>query len=145
MKNFFFTVLILTCSQGLTHAQTDVSISPFGLLIPVFVGTVEAPVADYIGLEGYLLAAEGGALLNVNGRYYLNPKRGYDGFNIGIFVGGGIDLGVGPGFSLGYKNVSERGVLFDVGFGLGRSLSNEWSGPLPYAKLNFGYRFQKKD
>ncbi len=144
MRKLILVIVLFTASKSLLSAQTDVSISPFGLLIPAFVGTVEVPVADYIGLEGYLLAVEGGAVVNLNGRYYLNPKRGYDGFNIGIFVGGATELGVGPGFTFGYKTVSERGLLFDVGFGIGRSLSDGGL-PLPYAKLNFGYRFQKRD
>lgn len=145
MRKLILVIVLFTATKGLLNAQTDVSISPFGLLIPAFVGTVEIPIANSMGLEGYVLAVEGGGVVNLNARYYLTPKRGHDGFNIGMFVGGGTDLGVGPGFSFGYKTVSERGVIFDVGFGLGRSLTDDFGGPLPYGKLNFGYRFQTRD
>jgi hypothetical protein len=145
MRKLILVIVLFTATKGLLHAQTDLSVSPFALLVPALVATLEIPVANNVGLEGYVLAAEGGGVVNLNARYYLTPKRGHDGFNIGMFVGGGTDLGVGPGFSFGYKTVSERGVLFDVGFGLGRSLSDEFGGPLPYAKLNFGYRFQSRN
>ena len=143
MKNSILILALFISAPSLLKAQTDVSVSPFGLLVPALVLTVEHPIAEYMGLEGYLLAAEGGGAVNLNARYYLNTKRGYDGFNIGFFVGGATDIGVGPGFAFGYKTVSSRGLLFDVGFGLGRSLTG--SGVvLPYGKLNFGYRFQQE-
>jgi hypothetical protein len=47
------------------------------------------------------------------------------------------------GQTVGYKTVSSRGLLFDVGLGLGRSLTGSGT-VLPYARLNFGYRFQKE-
>lgn len=141
MRKLMLALALFLSTQVLLKAQTDVSVSPFGLLIPALVLTVERPVAEYIGLEGYLLTAEGVAVVNLNARYYLNTKLGHDGFNIGFFVGGATELGVGPGFSFGYKTVSPRGLLFDVGLGLGRSLTND-IGALPYGKLNFGYRFQ---
>lgn len=122
MRKLLLLPILLLGFNALLNAQTDVSLSPFGLLIPALVFSVEGLIGNDAGLEGYLLAAEGGFGLYANGSYYLNSKRGHDGFKIGFFVGGFTNGGVGPGFSFGYKTVSEKGLLFDVGLGLGHFL-----------------------
>lgn len=51
-----------------------------------------------------------------------------------------MELGVGLGFIFGYKIVFERGLFFDVGFGIG-CLFLDGGLLLFYVKFNFGYCF----
>ena len=156
MKNFFFTVLLLTCSLGLTHAQTDVSISPYSLIVAKPAFSVEQSIARQVGLEGFFrlnniitdpfgLNRRYSMVINANIRYYLDPKKGYDRFHLGLFAGGATNgFSLGAGFSLGYKIISEKRIFLDVATGAGRTLTGEgdvW----PYGKLNIGYRFRKRD
>jgi hypothetical protein len=156
MKNFFFTVLLLACSQGLTHAQTDVSVSPYSLIIAQPAFSVEQPIARQVGLEGlfrlneittdpFRLDRRYSMVINANVRYYLDPKKGYDRFYLGLLAGGATNgFSLGAGFSLGYKIVSEKRIFVDVATGAGRTLTgggDAW----PYGKFNIGYRFQKQD
>ncbi|WP_282775876.1 DUF3575 domain-containing protein [Phaeodactylibacter xiamenensis] len=156
MKNFFFTILLLTCSQGLTRAQTDISVSPFSLIIAQPAFSIEQSIARQVGLEGHFrlndkttdpfgLNRRYSMVVNASARYYLDPKRGYDRFYLGLLAGGATNgFSLGAGFSLGYKIISEKRIFLDVATGAGRTLTGDGDA-WPYGKLNIGYRFQKRD
>ncbi len=140
LKKIIIAALLLsTALSQSVSAQTDVGASPVLLLVPALSASVEQGINDFWGVEGNLFAAEGGLLLTVAGKHYLSPKRGADRFNIGLFLGGASELGAGGGFLFGYKAVSEKNLLFDIGLGVGRTIGGE--GIIPYFKINFGYRF----
>jgi hypothetical protein len=148
MRKIIFLLLLFTIPGTLLNAQTDVSLSPLAFLDPGIALSVEGPVSKHSGLEGYLLIIEDIRLVNINASYYLSPKRGYDGFNIGWFVAGGHWFNMarfGPGFTVGYKVVAKKGVIFDVAAGIGRDINTGFGEAIPYGKLNFGYRFPKKE
>jgi len=110
MRKLLLLPILLLGFNALLNAQTDVSLSPFGLLVPALVFSVEGPIGNDVGLEGYLLAAEGGFGLYANGSYYLNSKRGHDGFKIGFFVGGFTDGGeLALVLALGIKPFLKKG------------------------------------
>jgi Protein of unknown function (DUF3575) len=113
--------------------------------------------------------------VNLIGKYYFNPKQGSDGFYAGGFLRfvsrdlqatATIDSletqeisynakRLGLGFGLGYKIVSQKGFVFDIGTGLGRTIfqdnnletTNEnvdtpnWNKTLFYTRIGIGYRF----
>jgi hypothetical protein len=144
-------------TKSTIHAQIDVSASPLALIALGLAASVEYPLAPSFGLEGYLITVPLAGFFagSVSSKHYLRPKRGNDGFNVGLFAGGGSRMGPGLGFNVGYKTVSKRGFILDFGFGLGRTLF--WGSDIsastgfrsveitPYLKLNVGYRFPKKE
>jgi len=105
------------------------------------------------------------------GRYYFSPNDICDKFYAGVYVRqrsfeisadevDGEEFSawkrsfVAAGIGLGYKLVGDSGVLLDVGFGVGRTLSesNEWTGDeegleFPsfgidgYSRIAIGYQF----
>ncbi|WP_425422181.1 hypothetical protein [Phaeodactylibacter xiamenensis] len=155
-KTIFILALFLTAKSTL-HAQIDVGASPVPLIALGLAASVEYPLNPSFGLEGYLITfpVAGFFAGYVGPKHYLRPKRGNDGFSIGLFAGGGSRMGSGLGFNVGYKTVSERGFILDFGFGMGRTLfgGSDISALTgfrsveitPYLKLNVGYRFPKKE
>lgn len=114
--------------------------------------------------------------VNLIGKYYFSPKHGADGFYADIFTrfvnrsieasyqGGDADkpttinfsrTQVGLGFGLGFKVVSQKGFVFDIGTGIGRALYShdkinvseqdydipELIRTMGYLKIGVGYRF----
>ena len=106
------------------------------------------------------------------GKYYFNPNKGCDKWNIGPYVKYGQSTGKGTdnvnnisyevtrtrfavGFYTGYKWVSRKNIVFEIGFGLGRAFVNKYESDdetlnldnFPgfnidaTAKLALGYRF----
>ena len=154
MRKIIIILVLFLTPKTILHAQTDVSASPLALIALGLAASAEHPLAPSFGLEGYLITVPLAGFFAgyVSPKHYLRPKRGNDGFNIGLFAGGGSGMGSGVGFNLGYKTVSKRGFILDFGFGFGRTIfgaSNISSSVnveiTPYLKLNTGYRFQKKD
>ncbi|MCG8328223.1 MAG: hypothetical protein MI974_11085 [Chitinophagales bacterium] len=127
---------------GSLRSQTDVGLSPVALLFGGLKASVEGGLNDHWGLDGDILIAEDVLLLTFAGKHYFNAKEGLDGFNAGVFVGGGPDIGGGLGFLAGYKVISQKKIFFEVSLGLGRGFGDlEF---IPYGKLNIGYRFVRK-
>ena len=77
------------------------------------------------------------------GKYYFNPSKGCDKWNIGPYVkfqqanGKGTDNSnntssevsrtrFAVGFYTGYKWVSRKNIIFELGFGLGRAFVNKY-------------------
>ncbi len=114
--------------------------------------------------------------VNLIGKYYFNPKHGADGFyadafaryvyrNIEATYKGGdatedtkIDITrkqAGLGFGLGYKVVSQKGFVFDIGTGIGRAIftddninvsEDDYDYPsiiktMGFVRIGLGYRF----
>jgi len=74
----------------------------------------------------------------INPRYYFNPSKGINKFYVGAYanfvsrqykdnndVVGWKNTRFALGPNIGYKTVSKSGLLFDIGFGFGRSFYNE--------------------
>lgn len=114
--------------------------------------------------------------VNVVGKYYFWPKQGADGFYADVFsrfVNRSITASykgdnenipdkvnfsrtqVGLGFGLGFKVVSQRGFVFDIGTGIGRAVYShdkinvseqdykipEFIRTMGYFRIGLGYRF----
>jgi hypothetical protein len=143
IKTLFVGLALFVLANPL-RAQVDIAASPVALLFGGLLVSAEVPLATDWGLEANAFAAVGGGGFAVAGKYYFNPKQGIDGFHVGAFIGGGSDgLGFGPGFLLGYKVASAKGLIFNSGFGIGRNLGD--GNPIPYFSLNLGYRFGNRE
>ncbi|GAA5222381.1 DUF3575 domain-containing protein [Membranihabitans marinus] len=177
MKTFFTTLIMLMISLP-AFSQLDVSINPIGLLFKSIGVSAEKPVHENIGLEGTLnlnfnkYSVDGedfnsnGFGLRALGKYYFNPDKGYDKFNAGAYLrmsnnsvkytGDKVkNFRLALGIYSGYKWVSKDNIIFELGLGVGRALTNnyksddtsfnaaEW--PLLNfditGKLAIGYRF----
>lgn len=152
MKNSINILCMVLATMGsfhVLHAQTDIKISPFGLLFNRGIARIEFPAATNVGVE-----VLGGAAWNsfdfedqgdirfqnyhlgVNGRYYFSPSKGLDKFYLGAYskFNGGtardkstdatlqttrLSLGTLIGFKTLAKN---EHLLFDFNVGLGRAL-----------------------
>lgn len=127
-------------SSALVAQQFEVKLSPL-LLAGVGAVAVEYGINDEFGVEWDGVTAEDGFYTYFSGKYYFNPRKGLDRFYGGIFLGGGAEQSAGLGFLLGTKILSRNNkVLFEIGLGLGRSLS--YLGILPAGKLHLGYRIR---
>lgn len=107
--------------------------------------------------------------VTVMGKYYLNPRRGADRFYLSGFLRyinrsaeftSSSDYAdftwsrFGIGFGFGTKIVSEKGVILDLGLGIGRAIHNkityesngdreqvDWPNFIVLPRLGIGYRF----
>ena len=183
MKKIILGVLLLTGAYSMT-AQVDVSLNPISLLFSNINASIEFGVKDDIGVEfspsfefdsykvddvKYTNTGLGGRVI---GKYYFSPNKGLDKWNIGPYIKYGYGVGKGTnlstketvevtrnrfavGFYTGYKWVSRKNVVFELGFGLGRAFVNKYESddqsvdlddfPIlnldATGKLALGYRF----
>ncbi len=107
--------------------------------------------------------------ITVTGKYYFNPDDGADKFYADVFLRfisrsykvddgnvNNIDWSqtrLGAGVGIGFKSISRSGVVFDIGFGVGRAFidkisdendttsSIDWPDIMFTGKLGVGYRF----
>jgi hypothetical protein len=145
MKNFL-TLATFFCITTAAQAQVELKTNPIALLFEVVPVSVEYVISDDLGGELDILATSDGGWAYLAGKLYFSPKVRADGFHIGGFTGifgDGYDSSGGVGFFAGYKAVSRKNVIFEVGLGLGRAFSDD-IGALPYAKFHLGYRFTRK-
>lgn len=172
-------ILILACGLMLSttlSAQLEVKANPLGLLFGSFNALVETGISDNFGLEGQLGFVSRNSDLGVDewtfnafnigaaGKYYLNPREGWDRF----YVGGYLRFNTGTwglddstddvtstrlalGIIFGQKWVADSGFVFELGAGAGRALINniddvDLDGLLfdldIIIRLAVGYRFQ---
>ena len=110
-----------------------------------------------------------GIPVTVMGKYYFNPRHGADRFYLSVFLRyinrtvsftDNADYAdftwsrFGLGFGIGTKIVSEKGVILDLGLGLGRTFHDkftyedngkheevDWPGIMFLPRLGVGYRF----
>jgi hypothetical protein len=183
MKNLI-PLLLLCCGLSFTQnasAQVDATINPIGLLFGDFSLGADFGVNESFSVETALgfgsndISDVDGTNISVNivPKYYLNPNRGADRFYVDVFLrfvnrnwnyednSGFTDVTstrFGLGFGLGYKVVSARGFVFDIGFGAGRAFVDnnkyedstgvredlDWPLLMIQGKLGVGYRFGGK-
>lgn len=144
---FIFSLLL----AGTLSAQLEVKVNPLGLLFGNFNALVEKGISDNFGVEGnigFVIRDNnlGSSNYNYNafdigasGKYYLNPREGWDRFYVGGYLrfntgswkldNGGNDDSFGStrlslGLMLGQKWVSEGGFVFEIGAGAGRAFIN---------------------
>jgi hypothetical protein len=185
MKKLFFPICFLVAMVSQSNAQVDVQINPLALLFGSIDLTAEFPVSQDFGIEGGLdynfqsfdiddiEYKNNGVGIRAVGKYYFNPNRGIDRWNIGAymkFVTGTSsaedattadrdevkNTRFAVGFYTGYKWVSRKNIIFELGLGLGRNFvsNHEYSDgtevddddvPLLnvdiLGRLSVGYRF----
>ena len=138
MKKLLLVFALLAYLSPL-FAQTEVKLSPIPLLFGYVAASVEQGVSKSFGIEGDFILIEDFIGGNLSGKYYFDPSKGIDKFHVGAFEG--VHESIGIGFLVGYKLVSRKNVLFEVGLGVGRGFDDTVIG---YGKLHLGYRFEKK-
>lgn len=170
---FIFSLFL----AGTLSAQLEVKANPLGLLFGNFNALVEKGVSDNFGIEGnigvvfrnnnlgssdYNYSAFG---VGAAGKYYLNPRNGWDRFYVGGYlrfntgswkIDGGNDDSFGStrlslGLLIGQKWVSDGGFVFEIGAGAGRAIVNSIDDDTLdgllfdldiLLRLAVGYRFQ---
>lgn len=142
MKNLLLAFCLLAFSTTLS-AQFEIKSNPIALLFEVGAVSMEySNLKDWGGQIDIYAAADGGVVFG-SAKYYLIPKYGADRFHVGAFLSQPFEEDrVGIGFLIGYKLVSKKRIVFEVGLGAGRligdSSSYDFTG---YGNLNIGYRF----
>ncbi len=138
-----------------SFAQLDISVNPISILFSNFDVALEYRMNEDFGIEltpsidfdkysvsdvEYKNTGFGARLI---GKYYFNPKKGCDKWNIGPYVKFGQADGKGTdkanntsyevsrtrfavGFYSGYKWVSAKNIVFEMGFGIGRLFVNKY-------------------
>lgn len=136
------TLLLLVCLAWLSRsfAQTEVKISPVPLLFGLVAVSVEQGFSPSFGADLGLAYYDEAFGVTLAGKYYFNPEDGIDKFHIGAFAAV-QDASPGIGFLVGYKWLSVKNVVFELGLGLGRSFEG---GVVGYGKFHVGYRFVKR-
>jgi hypothetical protein len=177
-------VLVLVLAGGYaqqSQAQVDLTVNPIGLLFGNLGASADFALSETFSIEGQVGVGFGDGNLfgsgykyfslpiTATGKYYFSPNRGADRFYASAFLRyvnrsyraeDGSDFAeytqtrFGGGFGLGYKVVAEKGFVFDIGLGLGRTIVNnhtlksndedflvEWPGIMIIGKLALGYRF----
>lgn len=139
MKKFFLSLVLLACVVRMS-AQAEIKLSPIPLLFGYVAASFEYGFTPSFGLDGDFYFIEDLSAVSLSAKYYFNPDKGIDKFHVGAFVGA-AESAPGLGFLLGYKWVSNKNILFELGLGVGRSLDD---GVIGYGKFHMGYRFGKK-
>ncbi|NOT37361.1 MAG: DUF3575 domain-containing protein [Saprospiraceae bacterium] len=177
------TLLIFLClTARFSFAQLDVSINPISILFESLDLSAEYGIKNDFGIDatlgydfgkydvGDVEVKNTGFGLRLIGKYYFKPDDGLDRWSIGPYVrvgtrSGKFDDGVenysvtnfkfAVGFYTGYKWVSKKNIVFELGFGAGRAFVNKYTsdedsfdaGDYPglnfdvTGRLSLGYRF----
>ena len=184
MKKLIFPILLTFVVAYKSTAQVDVQINPIGILFSSINVTAEFGVSDDFGIEGGLdydfqnFDIDGSEYRNnavgirAIGKYYFGPEDGIDRWTIGgytRFVTGtssADDAQSGRdevkntkfalGFYTGYKWVSKKNIVFELGLGVGRNFVRKFeyddgteanTDDIPLlnvdllGRLSLGYRF----
>lgn len=183
MKKLLLPVLTVLCFAVFqkAQAQVDVTVNPIGLLFGDLSVGADFALSESFSIEPTIGLGTGkwdeanfkwvNIPVTVFGKYYFNPNHGADRFYADAFLrfvsrkytadGGTSSFSeytqtrFGLGVGIGYKVVSGKGFVFDIGFGVGRALLDKYkyedtSGTdtaqdiidIMFAgKLGIGYRF----
>ena len=166
MKKSFLVLIAILIFSFQSNAQIEVSTNPIGLLFNTYIISVDyhtTPNWSFGGEMGINTAnsKRTASAYYANAKHYFNPFSDAKMFYVGMFLGshsiesnilGGIENRMintyGGGFMLGYKLVSRKSFIVDVGGGLGRGFSNKvlnavgtYEISLFYFRANVGYRF----
>lgn len=170
---------VFSFSAFRANAQVDVTLNPIGLLFGDLSVGADFILSDEFSVEG-TIGIGGGSddfsslkwtniPIGVVGKYYFNPDDGADKFYADAFLrfisrsykaDGDTNYSeysqtrFGLGVGIGYKSVSRSGIVFDIGFGVGRALIDntkfesdgdeynvDWPDIMFQGKLGIGYRF----
>lgn len=154
MKKFIVFALFAFAFLETTNAQIELKINPIGLLFNSPDISGEYIVNEDIGVEFGIGLEYGNAALDLGqsdlkksgfsvfaaGKYYFSPDEGADKFYAGAYLrprtrkytdndNDGFDYGYknsafAVGVLVGYKWIGSRGILFELGVGLGRAFGN---------------------
>ena len=185
MKQIILPLLLLLALATSTHAQVDVQINPVAILFSSIDVTAEFGVSPDFGVEAGLdynfqnwdiddIDYKNNSVgIRAIGKYYFGPEDGIDRWAIGgytRFVTGTAsaeeetsnereevkNTKFAIGFYTGYKWVSKKNVVFELGLGLGRNFVRKYeygdgeevtTDDIPLlnidvlARLSLGYRF----
>lgn len=152
MRHFLIIGLVAIAFGNTAQAQhIDATINPIGALFGNFSAAAELPITESFGVEpnvGLVFRNNGlggidykgrGFSLGARGKYYFSPREDNDRFYLyaytrfartnftlddeDVYDNTRLSLGLGPGF----KIVADNGLVFDVGFGIGRALLNDYN------------------
>ena len=182
-KVIILSILMLVCKAG--QAQFDLSINPISILFSSLDLSGEYGIIEDVGLEaslgydfgkydlGDVTVKNNGVGIRLIGKYYFKPRRSISRWNLGPYIkyatwtgsyDDGVDAGnltntrFAVGLYTGYKWVSRRNIVFELGFGIGRAFLNKYTtdndsinlDDVPgfnvdlTGKLGLGYRFGSK-
>lgn len=181
MRTRILILALALCSFSFyqANAQTDVTINPIGLLFGDLSVGADFILSDDFSVEGTIGIGGGkedfanlkwsNIPITVVGKYYFNPQDGADKFYADAFLrfvsrsykaDGETSFAeysqtrLGFGLGIGYKTVSRSGIVFDIGFGVGRAFIDnteykdentradiDWPDIMFQGKLGIGYRF----
>jgi len=155
MKKTTLTLAIIVLAVFACKAQHfELKTNPIGAIFGTIPLSVEYVINDNIGIEatlGYYFKKDNtfsdvdkssGLVLNGLFKYYFVPKNGGDRFYAFPYIryvnrnvsftedGSGYEASYtafGAGFGVGYKWVAESGLLVDIGAGVGRNFSGEYT------------------
>ncbi|MBI1224901.1 MAG: DUF3575 domain-containing protein [Bacteroidetes bacterium] len=189
MKSFkLLTVLTVLCFGAFltkSNAQVDVTVNPIGLLFGDLSVGADFGVTESFSVEGSIGVGGGktdgtkyfALPITAVGKYYFNPNNGCDKFYADVFLkfinrsykdndsndvfdyAEYTQTRFGLGLGIGYKVASRKGIIFDIGFGVGRAIvdntkfkdsstgddiSVDWPEIMFQGKLGIGYRFGGK-
>ncbi|MCG8329167.1 MAG: DUF3575 domain-containing protein [Chitinophagales bacterium] len=181
IKIFTFALLMSIGFASQTQAQVDVSVNPIGLLFGNLSVSGDFVLSDKFSVEGQVGFGTGNDLqldyfslpVTVFGKYYFNPDDPAEKFYADAFLrfiarnytaeDGATNVAeytqtrLGFGFGIGYKVVGSSGIVFDIGFGVGRAITDkttfetegdqievDWPKLMFAGKLGIGYRFGGK-
>ncbi len=155
-KVILILTVALTVAISSKAQHIELKTNPIGLLFSTVPVSLEYVVNDDIGLEATAAYSyskgdffEGtseasGLVLAGLFKYYFNPEKGGDRFYAFPYVRyvnrkftfsntnttGDVEAtwnAFGAGFGIGYKWVSEKGILLDIGGGLGKNFTGEFT------------------
>ncbi len=184
MQRIFLSVLFIAGIAYNSQAQMDVQLNPVGILFNSVDLSAEFGVSPDFGIEGNLgydfqnydfddVQYKNNAFgVRAIGKYYFSPQDGTDRWNVGGYLrysqgkatvndqdnssGDVKNTKLALGFYTGYKWVSRKNVVFELGIGLGRKLIRTYeysdgttvnTDDIPllnadvFGRLSLGYRF----
>jgi len=153
MKKIIFLMVFCQCINLAQAQNLEAKLSPLGLVLGGMQLNLEQTVQQDWGVEaGVITDFNDFTMLNLIGKYYFSPsEKGNDRFHIGVFLNhiffdSEIESNIGPGlgFYMGYKWLSRRNVIFEIGGGIGRVLGKSIGEDGSFTgtgQLTIGYRF----
>lgn len=186
MKKCLLLLFLVVAAAATSNAQVDVQLNPIGILFRSIDLSAEFGVSEDFGIEGALgydfqnynfddIEYRNNAVgFRAIGKYYFKPEDGIDKWNVGGYArfstgtssvtedsNSGRDDDVkntkfAVGFYTGYKWVSRKNVVFELGLGIGRNFVRTFeyedgteadTSDIPllnidiFGRLSLGYRF----
>ena len=180
LLKIFGLLAFLTLGTLTTQAQVDATINPINAIWGKYSLGADITLSQNLSIEPTIsiLSKETGdgkytgIPANLFLKYYFNPSNGADRFYVDVwarYVNRKFDYDpenievysnfdqnrFGVGFGIGYKVVSQKGFVFDIGFGTGRAIIDDtnytnsdlqrenidWPEIMFAGKLGIGYRF----